>query len=55
MSAQIADKRLWGKLVPGQGETKRTGPVGDKMDWSNEVRSSRVPRIGGASEWRMGQ
>ena len=27
----------------------------DKTDWSNEVRSSWVPRIRGASEWRMGQ
>ena len=26
----------------------------DKMDWSSEVRSSRVPRVGGALEWDSG-
>ena len=27
----------------------------DKTDWSSEVRSSQVPRVGGAPEWKMGQ
>ena len=59
MSAQIANRRLCTALFQTYyvASVEEASPWArrDKTDWSSEVRSSRVPRVGGAPEWRMGQ